>query len=89
MVSEINQAQYKGRMVVSQNFKYILFDGGENPEQLFDLVNDPGELRPVTYKLDYREQLTAHRNMLLEWNQRIADADFDLDGKFPDFPAET
>jgi len=89
VVSEINQAQYKGRMVVSQNFKYILFDGGENPEQLFDLANDPGELRPVTYKPEYREQLTAHRNMLLEWNKRIADADFDLVGKFPDFPVET
>ena len=83
VVSEINQAKFKGRMVVSHNFKYILFDSGANPEQLFDLVNDPGELHPVTYKPDYREQLIAHRNMLLEWNDRIDDSDFGPVGKFP------
>ena len=83
VVSEINQAQFKGRMVVSQDFKYILFDGGANPEQLFDLVKDSGELQPVTYNPDYREQLIAHRNMLLEWNDRIGDRDFDPVGKFP------
>ncbi|MCP4048112.1 MAG: sulfatase-like hydrolase/transferase [Gammaproteobacteria bacterium] len=83
VVSEINQAKLKGRMVVSQNYKYILFDGGENPEQLFDLVNDPGELRPVTYNPKYEEQLIAHRNMLLEWDKRIDDRDFSPAGKFP------
>ncbi len=95
VISEINQAgtftmdgqgkvKFKGRMVVSQNFKYILFDGGKNREQLFDLVNDPGELRPVTYKPEYREQLISHRNMLLAWHDRIGDSDFDPAGKFPD-----
>ncbi len=84
VVSEINQAKLKGRMVVTRDFKYILFDGGANPEQLFDLVNDPGELRPVTDEADYREQLLAHRNMLLEWDNRIGDDDFNPIGKFPD-----
>ena len=83
VVSEINQRKLKGRMVVTQNFKYILFDGGANPEQLFDLVNDPGELHPVTYNPEYKEQLIAHRNMLLEWDQRIDDSDFSPVGKFP------
>jgi arylsulfatase A-like enzyme len=83
VVSEINQQKYKGRMVVTQNFKYILFDGGANPEQLFDLANDPGELNPVTYDPDYREQLMAHRNMLLDWNTRTDDRDFSPVGKFP------
>lgn len=84
VVSEINQAKFKGRMVVSQNFKYILFDGGKNREQLFDLVNDPGELRPVTDRPEFREQLVNHRNMLLAWHDRIGDSDFDPVGKFPD-----
>ena len=83
VVSEINQAKFKGRMVVSQDYKYILFDGGANPEQLFDLVNDPGELRPVTYNPEYKEQLIAHRNMLLEWDKKIDDSDFDPVGRFP------
>ena len=40
VVSEINQlgAELKGRMVASKDFKYILFNGGANREQLFDLV---------------------------------------------------
>ena len=86
VVSEINQAKFKGRMVVTQDFKYILFDGGKNREQLFDLVNDPGELRPVTYRPEYREQLLSHRNMLMEWHEQIGDDDFDSAGKFPDLP---
>ncbi len=85
VVSEINQlgSKLKGRMVVSENYKYILFNGGANPEQLFDLVNDPGELHPVTYNPEYKEQLIAHRNMLLEWDKKIDDSDFDPVGNFP------
>lgn len=83
VVSEINQAKFKGRMVVTRNFKYILFDGGKNREQLFDLVNDSGELKPVTYKPAYREELIRHRNMLLDWDKRISDDDFSPEGKFP------
>jgi arylsulfatase A-like enzyme len=88
VVSEITQAQSgnKGRMVVTRDFKYFLFEGGESREQLFDLVNDPGELHPVTNDPDYREQLIAHRDLLQEWTGRIGDGDFDAAGKFPDFP---
>jgi arylsulfatase A-like enzyme len=84
VVSELNQAKLKGRMVVTQDYKYILFDGGDNPEQLFDLVNDPGELSPVTDDPEYKETLLAHRDMLLEWHERIGDEDFDPNGSFPD-----
>jgi arylsulfatase A-like enzyme len=88
VVSEINQlgGNYKGRMVASADFKYILFDNGANREVLFDLVNDPGELHPVTYDPAYREQLLAHRNMLLEWDATIGDEDFSPEGKFPELP---
>jgi arylsulfatase A-like enzyme len=84
VVSEINQAQYKGRMVVTRDYKYILFDGGENPEQLFDLAKDPGELKPVAYESDYKDVLLAHRNMLVEWHEKIGDEDFDPNENFPD-----
>ena len=84
VVSEINQAQYKGRMVVTSDYKYILFNGGANPEQLFDIARDPGEMSPVTYEPDYREQLLAHREMLVQWHKKIGDEDFDPTGKFPD-----
>ena len=69
--------------VVTQDFKYILFDGGDNPEQLFDLANDPGEMNPVTDDPEYREQLLAHRDMLVEWDKKVGDDDFDPLGSFP------
>jgi hypothetical protein len=69
---------------VTRNFKYFLFEGGANREQLFDLARDPGELHPVTYDPDYREQLLAHRGMLREWAARIGDGEFDPNGKFPE-----
>jgi len=34
-----------GRMIVTGDFKYALYDAGKNREQLYDLVNDPGETR--------------------------------------------
>jgi len=83
VVSEINQAQYKGRMLVTQDFKYILFDGGANPEQFFDLANDPGEMNPVTDDPEYREPLLSHRNMLVEWRDRIGDDEFNPVENFP------
>nr|NIP17007.1 sulfatase-like hydrolase/transferase [Xanthomonadales bacterium]NIX11797.1 sulfatase-like hydrolase/transferase [Xanthomonadales bacterium] len=85
VVSEITQAQSgnKGRMVVTRDFKYFLFEGGANREQLFDLEKDPGELQPVTHDPQYREQLLAHRGMLREWAARIGDTEFDPAGKFP------
>jgi arylsulfatase A-like enzyme len=88
VVSEINQlgGNYKGRMVASADFKYILFDNGANREVLFDLVNDPGELQPVTYDPAYREQLLAHRNMLLDWHAKIGDDDFSPEDRFPELP---
>jgi len=84
VVSELNQAKLKGRMVATTNYKYILFDGGDNPEQLFDLANDPGEMKPVTDDPEYRDQLLAHREMLVEWDERIGDDDFDPLASFPD-----
>jgi arylsulfatase A-like enzyme len=87
VVSEINQlGGIKGRMVVTQDYKYMLFDSGENREQLFDRVNDPGEMKPVTYHPEYRAQLLAHRDMLLDWDRKIGDTDFQPAGKFPDIP---
>jgi arylsulfatase A-like enzyme len=81
IVSEINQTSktengkvvFVGRMVVSENYKYVLFDGGENREQLFDLTKDPGEMEPVTYSARYKKELMAHRAMLKDWIIKTAD----------------
>ncbi|MGC1204983.1 MAG: sulfatase-like hydrolase/transferase [Flavobacteriaceae bacterium] len=72
VVSEMNQLavegrSFTGRMVLTDRFKYVLFDGGKNPEQLYDLEVDPGELNPVTDNPEFAYQLKAHREMLKEW----------------------
>ena len=81
IVSEINQnarienarVVLKGRMVVSENYKYILFDQGKNREMFFDLVKDPGELHPVTNDPGYREQIEVHRQYLRDWITSTSD----------------
>jgi len=88
VVSEINQlGGLKGRMVLSRDYKYILFDGGDNREVLFDRVNDPGEMNPVTHDPAYRAPLRAHRDMLREWDRRVGDDDFSPAEIIPDYPA--
>lgn len=82
IVSEINQSAkskagkkivFMGRMVVSEQYKYILFDGGENREQFFDLKKDPDEMNPVTKSSKYKKHLVAHRQMLKEWISKTSD----------------
>lgn len=34
-----------GRMIVTERYKYMLYDEGANREQLIDLLTDPGEMR--------------------------------------------
>ena len=60
-------------MVVTQNYKYYIFNVGKNKEQLFDLVKDPGEIKPVTQLPEYKKELLAHRQMLKEWMIETSD----------------
>ncbi|MFD2832951.1 sulfatase-like hydrolase/transferase [Gramella sp. AN32] len=82
VVSEMNQLpvdgkSFTGRMVLTDRYKYVIFDGGKNPEQLYDLEVDPGELNPVTENPEYSNQLKAHREMLKDWMQ-ISQDNFDI-----------
>ncbi|MCX6326837.1 MAG: sulfatase-like hydrolase/transferase [Bacteroidia bacterium] len=71
--TEKSKIVFEGRMVVSKRYKYILFNGGENREQLFDLEKDPGELQPVTNSSEYKKQLLEHRQMLKDWITKTFD----------------
>lgn len=81
VVSEINQnARYensrvvlKGRMVVSEKYKYILFNGGENREMFFDIKNDPGEMQSLTNNPEYKKQIEVHRQYLKDWIEKTSD----------------
>jgi len=85
VVSEINQHTKKGghsvtfvgRMIVTEYYKYILFDSGENREQFFDLRKDVGEMKNVNSKSKYQKALQEHRAMLKEWIQ-LTDDEFKI-----------
>lgn len=81
IVSELNQKEknkpkgrvFVGRMVVTERYKYFLFDGGEDPEQFFDLKNDPEELKPLIHSKKHQKEITEHRQLLKDWIMKTSD----------------
>lgn len=57
----------RGRMVRSPRYKYVRYSEGENPEQLFDLDLDPGEMRDLKFDPAHRLILEEHRHLLDGW----------------------
>ncbi len=55
-----------GRMIVTDNFKYKVYDAGEHREQLIDLRNDPGETRNAASDPDLSKVLEEHREHFAE-----------------------
>lgn len=60
-----------GRMIRSERFKYISYlegsSGVEDPtggEELYDLLEDPGEMNNLAARLEYQDILTTHRSIL-------------------------
>jgi arylsulfatase A-like enzyme len=55
----------EGRTVRTERYKYIVFNSGARPEQLFDLTTDPGE----TVNLAGSEPgaIREHRELLRRW----------------------
>lgn len=62
-----NKRVFRGRMVVTAQYKYFIFNGGENPEQFFDLKNDPDELNSLINSPKHQKEIKEHRDMLNEW----------------------
>ena len=52
-VSEGSKVAYAGRAVRTPKFKYHVWNKGEKREQLFDMVQDPGETRNVAGNPEY------------------------------------
>jgi arylsulfatase A-like enzyme len=68
----------KGRMVRSTRFKYNIYNQGENNEQLFDLIRDPGETQNLAREPLMKEVKDRHREYLQEWMAATGD-DFVMD----------
>jgi len=75
-----------GRAVVSQRYKYALYNWGRNREQLFDLDSDPGEMSTLADSRRHAETLEHHRRLLLDWcaatGDRFANARFQPGGPY-------
>ena len=57
----------QGRMVRSEQYKYVALSQGKNPEQLFDLKTDPGETIDLAQDPSQLPILTIHHGYLSDW----------------------
>lgn len=62
-----------GRMVRTPQYKYIVYDKGDNREQLFDMVEDPGEMVDLSVSSEHENVLMEHRQYLMEWTHKTGD----------------
>ncbi|WP_025143827.1 sulfatase [Pedobacter jeongneungensis] len=56
-----------GRAVITKDFKYIVYNKGEQKEQLFDLTKDPGEMNNLAVNAAYKKKLITMRAYLKQW----------------------
>ncbi len=62
-----------GRAVITKDFKYIVYNKGENREQLFDLTTDPGEMNNLAANDAYKKKLLLIRSYLKSWCKKNND----------------
>ncbi len=72
-LSEYGAAARQGRMLRTPRYKYIAFNGGARPEQLFDLQLDPGEVYNLAGRPDAAAVLAEHRVHLTKWIEKSGD----------------
>ena len=67
----------KGRMVRTERYKYIAYSEGDDREQLFDMIDDPGEMHDLSSSPEHAATLAEHRDRLARWCMDTRD-DFPL-----------
>jgi hypothetical protein len=72
-ISEFGQKDRQGRMLRTRRYKYVVFNGGQRPEQLFDLELDPGEVQNLARRPAARAVLEQHRKLLADWIMETRD----------------
>ena len=60
-------------MVRSENYKYWIYSEGKQRESLFDMNNDPGEMKDLAQAAKYKKVLQQHRQYLKEWAKKYND----------------
>lgn len=72
-VSPKSDKEYQGRVIRTPKFKYHVWSRGKNREQLFDMINDPGETKNLVADPAYAPQLKKHRELFADWLKRTDD----------------
>ncbi len=62
-----------GRMLRSARYKYIAFSKGRDPEMLFDLQHDPGEMQNIACEPALQTVVASHRAHLAAWCMQTND----------------
>lgn len=57
----------KGYGIQTQDYLYVLYDCGENRQQLYDLVADPDQTRNFAFDPNKDEVLKQHRHLLTQY----------------------
>jgi arylsulfatase A-like enzyme len=65
----IKDKSLRGRALRTARFKYVNFNWGRNPEMLFDLHADPGEMHNLAGVEAYKQELAIHRESAAQWAQ--------------------
>jgi arylsulfatase A-like enzyme len=63
----------EGRMLRNGQFKYWIYNEGEEKETLYDLKNDPGEMVNLVSNPKYKKALQTCRTQLMEWATKNKD----------------
>ena len=64
------KVSYDGRSLRTPQYKYHVWSRGKNREQLFDMINYPGEMRNLAGLPEYAGQLQKHRDLFAETREK-------------------
>lgn len=67
------------RILISENYKYAVYDHGEQRELLIDIKADPGEMNNLASDKRYLDVVASHRLLLRQWYEENGET---LDEKF-------
>jgi arylsulfatase A-like enzyme len=67
LVTETSVGRGRGFSVRTKRYKYIVYSQGQNPEQFFDLQEDPGEMKNLIADPAGTDEVKHHRDLLRQW----------------------
>jgi arylsulfatase A-like enzyme len=66
-------SEARARMLVSDRYKYFVYDMGKDPEALFDLQNDRGEMKNLVNDPKHKKTLFKYRKKLKDYLKKAND----------------